>query len=67
MEAFHGIVNHWRLNGEDPLDHNNWEVSERWLTQFRMLVDAEVYEVTNRWRGRRGEAPLQMADMPAPL
>jgi hypothetical protein len=44
--------------GDDPLDHRNWELSAKWLVDFQILADDEVYAITNRWRQERGEAPL---------
>lgn len=64
VEAFYAILNEFRLNGEDPLDHNNWELSERWLTEFRILCDDEIFDVTNRWRAQRGERPIPKTDNP---
>jgi hypothetical protein len=46
------------LHGDDALDHRNWEASEKWLKDFAMLVDDELYTITNRWRAVRGVPPL---------
>lgn len=46
------------LHGDDALDHRNWEPSEKWLKDFSMLVDDELYAITNRWRAVRGVPPL---------
>jgi hypothetical protein len=62
------------LRADDPLDHRNWEFSEKWLHDFpydlaytlaqtvaetlRILADEEVYTISNRWRAERGEPPL---------
>jgi hypothetical protein len=58
VEAFHGYITEFSLHGDDALDHRNWEASEKWLTQFAMLADDEIYAITNRWRTARGQVPL---------
>lgn len=46
------------LHGDDALDHRNWEASDKFLKDFAILVDDEVYSVTNKWRATRGLPPL---------
>lgn len=58
VDAFHSYITEFTLHGDDALDHRNWEASERYLTDFAVLVDDEVYAVTNKWRATRGVPPL---------
>ncbi|ORY29518.1 hypothetical protein BCR39DRAFT_531931 [Naematelia encephala] len=62
VEAFHGMLNEYTIHGQDVLDHNNWEISEKWLQDFRLLADDEVYAITNKWRIQRGDKPLVRPD-----
>ncbi|EIW66639.1 hypothetical protein TREMEDRAFT_34871, partial [Tremella mesenterica DSM 1558] len=64
VEAFYSILSQFVLHGQDPLDHRNWEISEKFLNDFPMLVDDEVYEITNRWRQANGLGPLILPDRP---
>lgn len=34
VEAFHRMLNEFKVHGQDVLDHRNWEVSEEWLRDF---------------------------------
>lgn len=58
VEAFHGYITEFTLHGDDALDHRNWEASERWLNNYSVIADEEVYGITNKWRVARGLRPL---------
>ena len=68
----------FQLQDRDPLDHHNWEISEKWLKDYewgfrcrkrsyvtngdhRLLVDDEVYAISNRWRVEQGKQILVRA------
>ncbi|KAL0949621.1 hypothetical protein HGRIS_009666 [Hohenbuehelia grisea] len=51
------------IHGDDVLAHSNWELSEKWLRKFPILVDPATLAIANKWRSERGEPELLMADV----
>ncbi|KAK4687397.1 hypothetical protein P7C73_g2728, partial [Tremellales sp. Uapishka_1] len=47
VSAFHGVMNDFAVHGDDTLDHRNWEISEKWLLEFRsqLATGSEVETV----------------------
>ncbi|KAK8861477.1 hypothetical protein IAR55_002298 [Kwoniella newhampshirensis] len=58
VEVFHAILSEFSLHGEDVLDHRSYEVSEKFIRNYSILISEQVYEVSDRWRAARGEPPL---------
>ena len=56
------LTSQLHCRGDDPLDHRNWEINDKWLTDFQILADDEVYAITNRWRQERGDLPLDRSE-----
>jgi len=50
------------VHGDEILNHANWEISEKWLRRYNLLVDTQTIEVVNRWRRERGDQELRVAD-----
>jgi len=51
-----------KVHGDEILNHANWEISEKWLRRYSLLVDTQTIEVVNRWRRERGDSELRVAD-----
>ncbi|KAI0723380.1 hypothetical protein C8Q76DRAFT_615413 [Earliella scabrosa] len=50
------------IHGDDVLAHNNWEISEAWLSRYKFLVDPTTLNITNKWRKERGEPELHVSE-----
>jgi len=51
-----------KIHGDEILNHANWEISEKWLRRYSLLVDTQTIEVVNRWRRERGDQELRVAE-----
>ncbi|KAF9649631.1 hypothetical protein BDM02DRAFT_3142281 [Thelephora ganbajun] len=51
-----------KVHGDEILNHANWEISEKWLRGYNLLVDTQTIEVVNRWRRERGDPELRVAE-----
>ncbi|EIM21832.1 hypothetical protein WALSEDRAFT_60263 [Wallemia mellicola CBS 633.66] len=47
------------IHGEDVLNWENWELGEEFCQNYWFLMDAQMLNVTNKWRNERGESLLQ--------
>ncbi|WVW80021.1 hypothetical protein I302_101994 [Kwoniella bestiolae CBS 10118] len=59
VEVFRTMMTEFELHGEDVLDHHNYEISERFIENYSILIDDSVINISNKWRAQRG-APLLM-------
>ncbi|WVQ64790.1 uncharacterized protein L199_002959 [Kwoniella botswanensis] len=57
VEVFRAMLSELELHGDDVLDHNNYEISERFIDNYSILIDDIVINISNRWRAQR-DAPL---------
>jgi len=51
------------IHGDDVLAHSNWEIGEKWLRKYGLLVDPATLAIANKWRRERGEAELTSTDI----
>ncbi|WVR03908.1 hypothetical protein IAU60_000907 [Kwoniella sp. DSM 27419] len=58
VEVFHSMLREFVLHGDDVLDHNNYEVTERFISDYNILVDEVVVTIANKWRAQRGAPPI---------
>lgn len=66
LDCIHEFRLSVKVHGDEILNHANWEISEKWLRNFNLLVDTQTIEVVNRWRRERGEPELRVADFAKP-
>nr|XP_031863033.1 uncharacterized protein CI109_001509 [Kwoniella shandongensis]KAA5530105.1 hypothetical protein CI109_001509 [Kwoniella shandongensis] len=66
VEVFHAILSEFTLHGQDVLDHRSYEVSEKFIHNYSILIDEQVIEISDKWRAARGEPPLQRPDKSGP-
>ncbi len=50
----------WHVWGEDAMDEDNWEFSERFVRMWPSLLDEKSLKRTNWWRTKRGLAPIHL-------
>ncbi|WVQ94504.1 hypothetical protein IAU59_001583 [Kwoniella sp. CBS 9459] len=58
VEVFHSMMNEFAIHGDDILDYNNYEVSEKFIEDYGILIDDQVINVANKWRAQRGVPPI---------
>ncbi|OCF30477.1 hypothetical protein I316_07859 [Kwoniella heveanensis BCC8398] len=58
VEVFRAMLMEFTIHGDDILDYNNYEVSERFIVNYSILVDDQVINVANKWRAQRGQPPI---------
>jgi len=66
LDCIHEFRLSVKVHGDEILNHANWEISEKWLRNFNLLVDTQTIEVVNRWRRDRGDPELRVADFAKP-
>ncbi|OWT36314.1 hypothetical protein J008_05776 [Cryptococcus neoformans] len=59
VEVFHSLLAEFTLHGDDVLDHRSYEVSEKFIREYSILVDDSIVAISNKWRALRGEPPVQ--------
>ncbi|AAW42655.1 hypothetical protein CNBC5960 [Cryptococcus deneoformans B-3501A] len=59
VEVFHSLLAEFTLHGDDVLDHRSYEVSEKFIHDYSILVDDSIVAISNKWRALRGEPPIQ--------
>ncbi|ODN76777.1 hypothetical protein, variant 1 [Cryptococcus amylolentus CBS 6039] len=59
VEVFHALLSEFTLHGDDVLDHRSYEISEKFVRQFTILVDDVAVDISNKWRAIRGEPPIE--------
>ncbi|WWD05851.1 hypothetical protein V865_003934 [Kwoniella europaea PYCC6329] len=62
VEVFRAMLSELELHGDDVLDHNNYEISERFIDNYSILIDDIVINISNKWRAQRGAPLLSMPD-----
>ncbi|WVF67121.1 hypothetical protein IAT40_001866 [Kwoniella sp. CBS 6097] len=58
VEVFHAMLMEFTIHGDDILDYNNYEVSDRFIEDYGVLIDDQVINVANKWRAQRGVPPI---------
>ncbi|ODN97384.1 hypothetical protein L198_03948 [Cryptococcus wingfieldii CBS 7118] len=59
VEVFHALLSEFTLHGDDVLDHRSYEISEKFVREFTILVDDVAVDISNKWRAIRGEPPIE--------
>lgn len=59
VEVFHSLLAEFTLHGDDVLDHRSYEVSEKFIRDYSILVDDSIVAISNKWRALRGDPPIQ--------
>ncbi|WVQ74528.1 hypothetical protein IAR50_004129 [Cryptococcus sp. DSM 104548] len=59
VEVFHALLSEFTLHGDDVLDHRSYEISEKFVREFTILVDDVAVDISNKWRALRGEPPIE--------
>nr|XP_019004725.1 uncharacterized protein I203_02849 [Kwoniella mangroviensis CBS 8507]OCF68186.1 hypothetical protein I203_02849 [Kwoniella mangroviensis CBS 8507] len=62
VEVFRAMLAEFELHGDDVLDHNNYEISERFIENYSILIDDIVINISNKWRAQRGASLLGMPE-----
>jgi len=62
LDCLHEFRLSVKIHGDEILNHANWEISEKWLRRYSLLVDTQSIEVVNRWRKERGDSELRVSD-----
>lgn len=62
LDCLHEFRLSVKIHGDEILNHANWEITEKWLRRYSLLVDTQTIEVVNRWRRERGDTELRVAD-----
>ncbi|WWC87758.1 uncharacterized protein L201_002650 [Kwoniella dendrophila CBS 6074] len=62
VEVFHAMLTEFELHGDDVLDHTNYEISEKFIDDYSILIDDIVISISNKWRSQRGLPLLKMPE-----
>ncbi|CDZ98032.1 Protein of unknown function DUF3425 [Phaffia rhodozyma] len=62
-EALSELCEDVEIHGQDALSGDSWEIPELWMRKYPMLINEQILSGANRWRSRRGDPIIAMADL----